>query len=168
MPAGADRDDAGATVGACGGQHIVQAGGKPHVVGGELHLPPLLGTLELGQYHDPGVVDEDVQRVFPGGDKGRNGALIGEVERCDAEAQISSGRGNIGCGVIVGVSVALGKRHLRPGAGKCPGSLNPDARGVHLIPEFAESKEPVARALGEGLSFVDNQILISAASTRRS
>ena len=33
---------------------------------------------------------------------------------------------------------------------------------VHLIPELAESEESVARALGEGLSFVDNQIFLVA------
>jgi hypothetical protein len=54
------------------------------VGGGELQLPPLAGVL-LGRHHDAGVVDEDVEKSFPGRRQRDYGCRFAQLERRDSD-----------------------------------------------------------------------------------
>ena len=80
VPARAHRDDPRVPG---RGQRRVQPEGElevTEVVGRELHLPALGSALQLGQRHDAGVVDQDVQSALPGGDEVADRLPVSQVE----------------------------------------------------------------------------------------
>ncbi len=96
------------------------------VVGGELHLPPLRRVL-LGQGHDPGIVDQHVQRPAPTrGERGHR-RQIGQVEPLDAELPVARGGRNLGGDLRPSVCVAHGERDVGTGSGERPRRPHADA-----------------------------------------
>jgi len=61
-------------------QEQVRERERPEVIRADLHLEAVRRA-PLGQRHDAGVVDEDVERAVPAGGERAHGAEIGEVER---------------------------------------------------------------------------------------
>ena len=103
------------------------------VVGGELELPALRGV-RLGAGHDPGVVDQDVQRPVPRGDQGahgpdgRPGRARARRHRVVARARatMSSRRRAAGAGVAHG----QGDLSARPASARAVSSPMPAAPPV--------------------------------------
>jgi hypothetical protein len=81
-------------------------GEVPQVVDRELHLPAL-GRALLGQRHDPGVVDQHVQRPVPVGNERRDRRSVGQVEPGDVNVRVAGGGSDVGgdTGSRVGVTV---------------------------------------------------------------
>ena len=97
------------------------------VVRRELQLPALRRT-GLRQGHDPGVVDQDVQRSVPAIDEGRDRRPVGEVQRCDQDLLVAGGR-EVAGGALAGVEITDGEGHLGAGARERSGRLDADAGG---------------------------------------
>jgi hypothetical protein len=125
---GADRDDARP---GGGRERAVQAGGQgevAEVVGGELHLPAFGGAHQRGG-HQPGVVDQDVQRARPVRGEGAHGCLVGEVERGDQDRLVAGAGDDVPGGAVARLFVADGEGDLGAGTGQRAGGLDADAGG---------------------------------------
>jgi hypothetical protein len=126
------------------------------MVGGELQLPALGRTLQLRQGHDPGVVHQNVQRPGPAGHEVAHRGLIGEVQARDRDLGAE-----LGGDLLPRSHVPDRERHLSPGAGQGPGSLDPNARGASgdRLAEAADTllaAQPPERALRQWMDlFVD-------------
>jgi hypothetical protein len=125
VPAGAHGHDAR---GAVGSQRVAQPEGQgevAHVVRGELQLPSERGV-GLRRVHDPGVVDEHVQRPVPRRGERLDGPEVHEVELTDADGVVAGGLRDVLRDPSPGLDVADGKRDLRARAGQCAGRLDAD------------------------------------------
>src|SRR5215218_8497374 len=124
-----DRDHAGAVAGQQGRQQQGGEGEVAEVVDGQLHLEPVLGP-PLGDAHQAGVVDQDVDAPVAGQDPlGRlpHRGLGGEVQWL----QLQRGVGDLvadrrhrrlGLGLVAG-----GHHHVAALAGQLPGHLQAEA-----------------------------------------
>jgi hypothetical protein len=99
------------------------------MVGADLHLQPVLGVGERAG-HDPGVVDQQVQRpVAPALGEGPDRLEAGEVQHRPRHLASIWALGDVGDGRLGQVGFADGDDHLGPGFGQGAGGLDPDAGG---------------------------------------
>ena len=117
MRARGDDDHAVAHV----GQQQVGQREVAEVVGAELHLEAVLGAL-LGDGHDAGVVDEDVEVALPRVGEGVDGGEVGEVEPAHLGLAVDGGGGRLALG-----DVADGEHDARAGAAELASGGEADA-----------------------------------------
>ncbi len=91
--------------------------------GADLQLKPVCGA-SFGDGHDPGVVDEDVDRAFPAVGERAHRRQICEIER--AHLGIT---GDLRGDPLAFLKVANGEDDMRAGAGEHAGGLQAEAAG---------------------------------------
>jgi hypothetical protein len=99
----------------------------PEVVGCELQLIAFRRVLQLRQGHDPGIVDEHVQRPVPVGNECGNRSQHREVEMNGADVWVAGGGGETRGRLRPGGQIADGQRHLGTGEGQRPRRLDADS-----------------------------------------
>jgi hypothetical protein len=93
----------------------------------ELHLAALGGALEVGQRHDSGVVEEDVQRSAPVASQSVHGLQVGKIEVFDRYSVVA-GRLSNGCGDITsGLGIETARALASAGAEVTLAVRRPDA-----------------------------------------
>ena len=111
-----------------GCERVVQPVGKgevPDLIGRELEFTAAVGQLMRWQRHDPGVVDEQVQRPFPGGDEGAHGVEVREVKPADADGLVAGRVTDIDGGSLAGSRVADREHHIGAPGGERAGVSMP-------------------------------------------
>ena len=85
-------------------------------------------VVPCGRVHDPGVVDQDVQRARQAAVNASTEREVGEVEVGDGDVVATAGAGDVGGDALAGGGVAHGEGDLRAGVGQGPRGLDADAR----------------------------------------
>jgi hypothetical protein len=117
--------------GSVGSERIVEADGQREVtemVRRELQLPPL-GRVLFGGRHDAGVVDQQVQRSLPRGDKRGDRRAVSQLEPSDMNVPVAGAGADVGGDLPARIQIAHRQSDLDADAGQCPRRLHTDAGG---------------------------------------
>jgi hypothetical protein len=133
----------------------------PQVVGGELLLVAADPPLKLRKYHDPGIVDQNVQRASPVvGERGHR-FQVRHVHPGDVDGIVAGLDAQVGCDLPSCVGTPDREGDLGAGGRQCAGGLHPDAGGsagddgapageVDAVDHFGGGRVAVERAVEKG------------------